>query len=78
MIAVSAIKSSTGEVLTAAAMNALNTFDSPNVVNPRRFGGYKLRGSQLSLSIPAKSIVPLGASISQSEGLPQTYRSRTP
>jgi alpha-N-arabinofuranosidase len=37
----------------------MNTFESPNVVRPARFGGYRLQGSQLTLSIPAKSVVVL-------------------
>lgn len=48
-----------GEVLTAPAMNAVNTFDRPDAVRPARFGGHRLQGSQLSLSIPAKSVVVL-------------------
>jgi alpha-L-arabinofuranosidase len=55
----SAIKSVDGEVLTAATVNALNTFESPNTVKPARFGGHKLQGSQLTLSIPPKSVVVL-------------------
>jgi alpha-L-arabinofuranosidase len=54
-----AIKTITGEVLTALAMNAMNTFDRPNDVKPAPFNGYKLEGSQLMLTIPAKSIVVL-------------------
>jgi len=53
------IKSVAGEVLTAAAVNAMNTFDSPNAVKPARFDGYRLQGSQLALSIPPKSVVVL-------------------
>ena len=52
-------KSVGGEVLTAAALNAMNTFDRPGAVRPARFDGFKLQGSQLSLSIPAKSVVVL-------------------
>jgi alpha-L-arabinofuranosidase len=54
-----AIKSVTGEVLTAPAVNAMNTFDSPNAIKPAPFNGYKLEGSQLSLRIPSKSVVVL-------------------
>lgn len=54
-----AIKTIAGEVLTAPAMNAMNTFDRPNDVKPAPFNGYKLEGSQLVLTIPAKSIVVL-------------------
>jgi alpha-N-arabinofuranosidase len=54
-----AIKSVAGEVLTAPAVNAMNTFDSPNVVKPEPFSGFKLEGSQLNLRIPSKSVVVL-------------------
>ena len=54
-----AIKNVSGEVLTAAAMNAMNTFDQPNAVKPAAFNGFKVQGSQLSLNIPAKSVVVL-------------------
>jgi alpha-N-arabinofuranosidase len=40
-------------------MNAMNTFDRPNAVRPAPFNGFKLQGSQLTLSIPPKSIVVL-------------------
>jgi len=53
------IKSVTGEVLTASQMNAMNTFENPNTIKPTSFTGYKLQGSQLTLSIPAKSVVVL-------------------
>ena len=52
-------KTATGEVLTAPAVNALNTFDLPNSVKPTPFSGYKLAGSQLSVTIPSKSVVVL-------------------
>lgn len=54
-----AIKGVTGEILTAPAINSMNTFDSPNTVKPAPFNAYKLAGSQLSLSIPSKSVVVL-------------------
>jgi alpha-L-arabinofuranosidase len=54
-----AVKSVEGEVLTAAAVNSLNTFDRPDLVKPARFDGFRLQGSQLTLSIPAKSVVML-------------------
>lgn len=53
------IRSVSGEVLTAATVNAMNTFDQPNTVKPAPFTGYKLNGSQLNLNIPAKSVVVL-------------------
>jgi alpha-N-arabinofuranosidase len=54
-----AIQSVTGEVLTAPAVNAMNTFDIPNAVKPAPFSGYKLESSQLTLRIPSKSVVVL-------------------
>ena len=53
------LTSATGEVLTAPAMNAMNTFERPNDVKPAAFNGFKLQGSQLSLTVPAKSVVVL-------------------
>lgn len=54
-----AIRAITGEVLTAPAMNAMNTFEKPESVKPATFNGYKLQGSQLTLNLPAKSVVVL-------------------
>jgi alpha-N-arabinofuranosidase len=53
------IKSVTGEVLTASRMNAMNTFENPNTIKPISFNGFTVQGSQLALSIPAKSVVVL-------------------
>jgi alpha-N-arabinofuranosidase len=49
----------TGEVLTASGMNAMNTFEHPNNVKPAPFNDFKRQGSQLILTIPAKSVVVL-------------------
>ncbi len=54
-----AFKTVSGEVLTAPAVNSLNTFERPDAVRPAPFGGYKLQGSQLALNIPAQSVVVL-------------------
>ena len=54
-----ALRVSSGEVLTALTMNAMNTFERPNNVKPTSFEDYKVQGSQLILSIPAKSVVVL-------------------
>lgn len=48
-----------GEVLTAMAMNAMNTFDSPAAVKPASFSGATLAGSVLTVKVPAKSVVVL-------------------
>jgi len=49
----------TGRVLTAAAMNAINTFDQPDTVKPAPFTGFRLDGGQITLNMPAKSVVVL-------------------
>ena len=48
-----------GSVLTAAAMDAHNTFDAPHALEPRSFDGARLSGDQLSVTLPAKSVVVL-------------------
>jgi alpha-N-arabinofuranosidase len=53
------IRSATGEVLTASAMNEMNTFARPNIVKPAPFNSYKIEGTKLDLRIPAKSVVVL-------------------
>jgi alpha-N-arabinofuranosidase len=55
----STIKNVTGEVLTASRMNAMNTFEDPHAIKPTSFSGFAVQGSQLTLSIPAKSVVVL-------------------
>jgi len=49
----------TGRVLTAAAMNAYNTFERPTAVQPVEFRGARLSGSTLTVDLPAKSVVVL-------------------
>lgn len=53
------IKSVSGEVLTAPAMTGLNTFENPNAIKPAPFNGYRIQNSQLTLTIPSKSVVVL-------------------
>jgi alpha-N-arabinofuranosidase len=48
-----------GEILTAAALDARNTFESPDAVKPARFTGASVKGGKLSLTLPAKSVVVL-------------------
>lgn len=48
-----------GRVLTAAAMNAHNTFEAPDAVRPVLFDAARLEGDRLTLELPAKSIVVL-------------------
>lgn len=48
-----------GEVLTADAIDAHNTFDAPDTVRPRPFEGARLVDGTLSATLPAKSVVVL-------------------
>lgn len=48
-----------GDVLTAGAMDAHNSFDAPAAVTPRPFAGARLNGGRLSLTLPEKSLVVL-------------------
>jgi alpha-N-arabinofuranosidase len=49
----------TGRVLTANAMNAVNTFDHTDAVKSVEFGGIRRQGDAITLSLPSKSIVML-------------------
>jgi alpha-N-arabinofuranosidase len=49
----------TGEIITAATMNAYNDFGKPEAVNIQPFKGAELRNGILTVSLPAKSIVTL-------------------
>jgi alpha-N-arabinofuranosidase len=44
-------------VLTTDAMNAHNTFDSPEAVKPAAFNGGKLKGDSWVFDLPSKSVV---------------------
>jgi alpha-L-arabinofuranosidase len=48
-----------GEILTASAMDARNTFETPDAVHPTAFSGASIKGGSLSLTLPAKSVVVL-------------------
>jgi alpha-L-arabinofuranosidase len=48
-----------GRVLTAPAMNSINTFDTPDAIKPQPFGEVKIQGDQVVLSLPSKSVVVL-------------------
>jgi alpha-N-arabinofuranosidase len=52
-------KNVTGRVLTAPAMNTVNTFDKPDGVKPVRFTGISVQGDQITLRLPTKSVVVL-------------------
>jgi alpha-L-arabinofuranosidase len=48
-----------GEIITAATMNAFNDFGKPEAVNIKPFSGAQLKDGILTVSLPAKSIVTL-------------------
>lgn len=48
-----------GRILTAATLDAHNTFDDPTAVKPAGFIGARIAGNQLSAEIPAHSVVML-------------------
>ena len=51
--------SATGRVLTAAAMNAHNTFDQPAAVKPAAFTDASIQSGSLKATLPPKSVVVL-------------------
>ena len=52
-------KNISGRVLTAPAINSMNTFDNPQQVMPVAFTGFKMKDASLMLSLPSKSVVVL-------------------
>lgn len=48
-----------GRVLQGSAMNAHNTFDNPNEVQPKPFNGAKLNADGLEIVLPKMSVVAL-------------------
>ena len=51
--------SATGRILTATTMNGHNTFERPDVVKPVPFTGARVAGGQLTVSLPAHSVIVL-------------------
>jgi alpha-N-arabinofuranosidase len=48
-----------GRFLQAAAMNAHNTFENPEVVKPAAFSGARIVGENLEITMPKMSVVVL-------------------
>jgi alpha-N-arabinofuranosidase len=48
-----------GQIVTAAAMDAHNSFDAPDAVRPLPFAGARASGRTISATLPAKSVVVL-------------------
>jgi alpha-N-arabinofuranosidase len=58
-IAGAALSKVAGQILTAPAINSINTFEKPDTVKPQPFSGARLKGTQLSVDLPSKSVVVL-------------------
>jgi len=58
-IAGPAPKSISGQILTAPAINSINTFEKPDTVKPQSFRAARLSASRLQVDLPAKSVVVL-------------------
>ena len=48
-----------GKIITAPAMDTVNTFDQPNGVVPAVFTGAQVSGDTLTVTLPPKSVVVL-------------------
>ena len=48
-----------GRMLTAATMNAHNTFELPDTVKTTEFNAFQLAGEGFTAMLPAKSVVVL-------------------
>jgi alpha-N-arabinofuranosidase len=46
-----------GQILTAPTINSINTFEKPDTAKPQPFGGARIKGNQLTVELPAKSVV---------------------
>jgi alpha-N-arabinofuranosidase len=53
------VKSAAGRILTAPAMNTINTFEKPDAVKPETYQGATVKGGKLNLSVPSKSVIVL-------------------
>lgn len=52
-------KKITGEILTSAEMNAMNTFEEPETIRPVGFNGFNYKDGVINITLPAKSVVVL-------------------
>jgi alpha-N-arabinofuranosidase len=50
-----------GRILTAPAMNTINTFDAPDAVKPASFSEARVQGERIVLTLPPKSVLVLDA-----------------
>ncbi|HEY2590315.1 MAG TPA: alpha-L-arabinofuranosidase C-terminal domain-containing protein, partial [Steroidobacteraceae bacterium] len=61
-----------GEILTASAMDAHNTFDDPDAVRPAAFTDAVLHDGVLTVRLPAKSVVVLQLELSRRDPKPDS------
>jgi alpha-N-arabinofuranosidase len=54
-----AVSRVTGRVLTAPAMDTINTFDRPDAVKPAQLTGAQAKGDRVTLAAPSKSVIVL-------------------
>jgi alpha-N-arabinofuranosidase len=54
-----AAQSVSGRILTAPAIDSVNTFASPNAVTPAAFTAVQMASGMLTVDLPAKSVVVL-------------------
>lgn len=59
MLGAAAAKTIAGRVLTAPAVNSINTFEKPDAVKPAPFADAQVRGDQVTMRVPSKSVVTL-------------------
>jgi alpha-N-arabinofuranosidase len=48
-----------GRILTAPAINSLNSFEKPATVRPQAFSAARVHGNQATVELPEKSVVVL-------------------
>jgi len=53
------ISGASGRILTADTINSMNTFEKADSVNPAKFTDIKLKGNNIAINIPSKSIIVL-------------------
>ncbi|MBD0278604.1 MAG: alpha-N-arabinofuranosidase, partial [Flavisolibacter sp.] len=49
----------TGQIVTSAKLTDINTFDNLNKIQVQKFSGAKKQGNNLSVEMPAQSVVML-------------------
>jgi alpha-N-arabinofuranosidase len=58
-LAGAAVKKVTGSLLTGSLMDARNTFEAPQAIEPKPFTGAKINAGKLDINLPPKSVTVL-------------------